>query len=123
MGSFVKWAQIMGGLLQHHGIEGFLGNQEELFDRGDAEMGPWRSFVRAWAGDGTAPVRIRELHSMARQQELLADVIGDGSDRGQQTRLGAALGRYVDRIIAGYKIVRKTADYRPGFALEKVGDG
>jgi hypothetical protein len=121
MGSFVEWVQIMGGLLHHHGIEGFLGNQEDLFDRGDTEMAPWRPFVQAWAETyGTKPVRTRELHSMAVQLDLLAEIMGEGSPRSQQTRLGAALGRYVDRIVGGYKIVRKTADYRPGFALEKV---
>ncbi len=124
MGSFVEWAQIMGGLLHHHGIDGFLGNQEDLFDRGDTEMGPWRPFVQAWAAKyGTTPVRTWSLVLLARELDLLADVMGDGSDRGQQTKLGMALGRYVDRIVAGYKIVRKTVDYRPGFALEKVSDG
>jgi len=124
MGSFVEWAQIMGGLLHHHGIEGFLGNQEDLFDRGDGEMAPWRPFIKTWAETyGTKPVRVRDLRRLAESQDLLAEVMGEGSERNQQTLLGASLTRYADRIVAGHKIVRKTADFRPGFALEKVSEG
>jgi putative DNA primase/helicase len=45
IGSYENWAQVLGGLLQVAGIEGFLGNIEELMEASDAEGTVWRSFI------------------------------------------------------------------------------
>lgn len=88
----------MGGVLQVAGIEGFLGNLDEMMEASDGEGAVWRSFVSAWWDRfGTAEVGTGDLFELA----LIAEPplpLGSGSDRAQRTRLGKALGRMRDRI-------------------------
>jgi hypothetical protein len=48
MRQFTSWARAAGGLLAHHGVEGFLGNAGELesMDDDDAD---WAEFLARWA--------------------------------------------------------------------------
>jgi hypothetical protein len=43
-------------------------------------------------------------------QSLLPEVLGDGGERSQRTKLGKALGRMRDRIIGTYRIVSERED-------------
>lgn len=47
MRSFNGWAQNVGGLLDHHGIPGFLDNADEA-DEADEEAYGWNQFLSAW---------------------------------------------------------------------------
>jgi hypothetical protein len=46
VGSFEDWTIIVGGILQHAGVEGFLANSAELYEQGDAESTQWEAFLR-----------------------------------------------------------------------------
>ena len=48
IGSYDAWAQTMGGVLEVAGIEGFLGNLDEMLEAADGEGAVWRSFVGSW---------------------------------------------------------------------------
>ena len=48
IGSYENWAQVLGGVLEVAGIEGFLGNLDEMMEASDSEGAVWRSFVSAW---------------------------------------------------------------------------
>src|SRR5262245_66339535 len=64
IGSYESWAQTMGGVLEVAGIEGFLGNIEEMMEASDTEGGAWRGFVSAWWDRfGTAEVGTGDLHT------------------------------------------------------------
>ena len=98
IGSYENWAQVLGGLLQVAGIEGFLGNIEELMEASDAEGAVWRSFVSAWWDRfGTAEVGTNDLYETALGCEPPLQ-LGSGNDRSQRIRLGKALGRLRDRV-------------------------
>lgn len=98
IGSYENWAQVLGGVLELAGIEGFLGNIEELMEASDAEGAVWRSFVSAWWDRfGTAEVGTNDLYETALTCEPPLP-LGSGNDRSQRIRLGKALGRLRDRV-------------------------
>ena len=73
IGSYESWAQIMGGVLEVAGIEGFLGNIDEMMEASDSEGAVWRSFVSAWWDRfGTAEVGTGDLFDLAGQLRAAA---------------------------------------------------
>jgi putative DNA primase/helicase len=105
LGSFEDWSALMGGMLAVAGIPGFLGNLEELYQEADVEGEMWREFVGAWwEAHGEQPKRPAELLDLCLRHELMLPVLGDGSPRSQQTRLGGALRGARDRVFRGVRI-------------------
>ena len=47
-GSFEAWTRMVGGILQYAGVEGFLGNSEEMYEIGDVEGQEWEAFLAGW---------------------------------------------------------------------------
>jgi hypothetical protein len=61
IGSYEIWAQTLGGVLEVGGIEGFLGNLDEMMAASDSEGGAWRSLISIWwdrFGTGARTVEI-----------------------------------------------------------------
>jgi hypothetical protein len=88
LGSFERWAQIMGGILDLSGNFGFLGNLEALYETADVEGETWREFVSVWwETHGEVPQRICDLNELCETRKLMVAIRGDGSARSQQTRL------------------------------------
>ena len=48
MGSYEDWARIVGSILAHAGIDGFLANLDEMYAEADTEGPQWASFFAAW---------------------------------------------------------------------------
>lgn len=46
VGSFEDWTTIVGGILQHAGVEGFLANSSQLYKQADAESIQWEAFLK-----------------------------------------------------------------------------
>ncbi len=46
VGSFEDWTTIVGGILQHAGVEGFLANSTQLYKQADAESVQWEAFLK-----------------------------------------------------------------------------
>ncbi|WP_276199977.1 hypothetical protein [Chelatococcus sp. XZ-Ab1] len=110
IGSYEIWSQIMGGVLEVAGIEGFLANLDEMLAAADGEGAIWRSFIGAWWDRfGTAEVGTGDLYEVALVCEPPLP-LGAGGDRSQRTRLGKALARMRDRVfdIDGRKIRVRT---------------
>jgi hypothetical protein len=51
IGKFEEWCRIMGGILAHAGIDGFLGNFDAEYDKGDADGKAWEGFLRTLRGE------------------------------------------------------------------------
>jgi len=47
LGSFEEWTRTIGGILEHAGVEGFLGNLESLYETVDQETTEWAGFLQA----------------------------------------------------------------------------
>jgi DNA primase len=48
LGGFGAWTRTVGGILQYAGVEGFLGNSEEMYEVGDVEGQEWEAFLAGW---------------------------------------------------------------------------
>ncbi len=125
LGSFQQWAHFMGGVLELIGVPGFLGNLDQLYAHADDEGTAWREFTKAWwDAHGSSPVQVSVLLALCEQQQLLAEVLGDGSSRAQQTRLGRALQRARDRMFGDLRVVVGEADRkaRTMYSLQRMCD-
>jgi len=47
VGSFEHWTEVVGGILQYAGVDGFLTNSETLFEQSDTERSDWETFLEA----------------------------------------------------------------------------
>jgi hypothetical protein len=102
LGSFEPWAKTVGGILQHAGVTGFLGNLSELYDENDEEASAWETLLRTIAAIFDAhEFSTGELAAAIDQQHTLADALP--SDLAEKRRagnftqlLGKALRRHVE---------------------------
>ena len=107
LGSFEKWSEVMGGVLDIAGIPGFLGNLNELYAASDGDGQLWREFTGAWWDEfRAAPKKVSDLTQFCEDRDLMQNVLGDGSTRSQQTRLGKALATKRDRVFNGLTVKR-----------------
>ena len=99
LGGFESWSQIVGGILDVAGIEGFLQNHKRLKARSDGESNEWKQFVSAWWSEfSTRPVGVAEVFNLCEVNDLLDQVRGSGTDRSQRIRLGRALPTQLERV-------------------------
>jgi len=106
LGSYQRWADVMGGILEAAGIPGFMANAQEMYARADEESGEWREFVSCWAENFMfRPVTVKELFAMVEENDLLNSLSGK-SESGQRKALGVRLSKQVDRMFGPYKICK-----------------
>lgn len=48
LGSFSGWSSLIGGILEHAGISGFLSNLDALYSEVDEDSTSWEAFLEAW---------------------------------------------------------------------------
>jgi len=128
LGSFERWAGVVGGILDVAGIRGFMGSLEDLYENADAEGQVWREFTSEWwEAFRNQPKKVCELNDLCESRDLMSAVRGDGTIRSQQIRLGNALSRARDRMFAGLCVVRVLTHgkHKGGacYALVKEGPG
>lgn len=117
IGSYEIWAQTLGGVLEVAGIEGFLGNLDEMMAASDSEGGAWRAFVQTWWDRfGTAEVSASDLFGHARIADP-ALPISAKDENGQRVRLGLALRKLRDRA---FRISDRMVHIRAGASLHNA---
>jgi len=95
LGMFESWSAVMGGILGHAGISGFLDNLAQFYDESDAEGEQWRMLLVAWwSAHANRPTKAGDLFPLAEQCDM---AIGGNSERAQRTRFGKMLGQQRDR--------------------------
>jgi DNA polymerase-1 len=110
LGGFEAWTQTIGGILQHVGIPGFLGNLDALYSQVDeGDSGQWTAFLTVWlATYGERPMTVAELTEDlllegSTLREVLPDDLADAlpardSDTGRfRRKLGHALRQRAER--------------------------
>jgi len=115
LGSFEAWSGMVGGVLEHAGVPGFLANLDAVVSTQDDELAAWQRFFEAWwdrFGDKAQTVELVYLPLVLQggipTEELpdqLSAAHSKGTDAGKRS-LGQALSRLKDRIIGGRKLVR-----------------
>ena len=114
-GSFEEWAGTIGGVLAHAGIEGFLGNLDELRAVQDEEATQWRAFFRVWWQElGEQPTTVFDLcgslfalDSDFSTADYLPDALLAARDKGENSlrrSMGKALSRLAGRIFECHKL-------------------
>jgi hypothetical protein len=108
LGSFESWSQIIGGILYHAGVPGFLENLHELYDQSDEEGAAWRIVLEAWwAHFEDRPVGVSDVYGMLALEDPSLDLgLGDGSPASQKIRLGKRLAQMRDRQFGRWQIVQ-----------------
>lgn len=105
LGSFERWSCVIGGILEVNGIQGFLGNLDEMYESSDKEGNAWRAFVTKWFNTyGGDKKTAHELLEMCDKNTLMYDIIGDGPIRTKLSKLLNALNSAKDRVIGEHKI-------------------
>ncbi len=123
LGSFETWSAVIGGILQAAGIQGFLSNTDERYERADAETEEWRSFTQSWWHErGEEPIKVADIMPLA--LELLPTVFENARDgateRALRTRLGKALGQRRDRRYGDLFVRQAGEDSHNGGTLWKL---
>jgi hypothetical protein len=94
IGSYEAWAQVLGGVLEVVGVEGFLGNLDEIMEASDSEGPAWSAFVAGWWDRfGTAEVGACDLLEVALSTDPRLPIGREG-----RTPDVADLGRGVSRM-------------------------
>jgi hypothetical protein len=117
LGGFEKWVHFMGGILVYAGIEGFLGNQEEIYSMVDEDAQQWGAFFATWYEElGEQPITVAELagscETIPRIKEALPESLPylpeDGA--GFRKKLGNAMKKRRDRVYSEYKLEQAKPD-------------
>ncbi len=104
-GSFESWSRVIGGILEHAGVEGFMTNREEFFESADADLKMWHDFVNAWwERFSDQAVQAKQLNNLCEEQELMMQVRRDGGERSQVTNLGNSLKRARDSVKGKFRV-------------------
>ena len=125
LGSFQTWAGVMGGVLDVARVDGFLGNLDALYAHADTDDAAWREFTQAWwDAHGGTEVHVSLLAELYEKHDLMAQILGDGSTRSQQVRLGRALPGARDRSFGQLQVVVGNTDRkgRTLYALKHLGE-
>jgi hypothetical protein len=104
LGSFEKWTEVIGGILEHAGIPGFLENTAEFYELADAEGATWRTFVTAW-WDKYQDTEVGAAKLFPLTEEIECFDLGKGGERSQKTTFGKMLGKQRDKVIGDYRIM------------------
>ena len=139
LGGFDGWVMVVGGILAHTGIEGFLGNADELVNSADDDASQWRGFLDAWrdhfSGTAVTAASVEDAMKEGRLdgtaeglKEGLPDELADAfaSPARSFTRsLGRALRRIEGRRYTadGLRVERGEAKHKRAATWRVVTDG
>jgi hypothetical protein len=126
LGSFERWARVMGGVLAHAGINGFLEGREALHTDADPETEDWKALYEHWwmvyqEGSITA----KGVLGLAKQHRLLLWLWAGQNELAAQQRLGHALRGMRGRVLGRYCLRsagRDSATKNAAYRLEIRGD-
>jgi hypothetical protein len=137
VGSFEDWSTIIGDILQHARVEGFLENSNQLYEQADIESVQWESFLNILDtviySEAFTVAQVWELmnsktwNESTRQTQLtdhaealrnaLPDFISEAMDREGffKQRLGLAFGAHLGRRYGDSHVrIERDADDRHG---------
>jgi hypothetical protein len=101
VGSFERWTEVVAGILQYAGVDGFLANSEALFEQSDTERSDWETFFGAledvFTGTAFTIAELWERLNEKTYEELIRQSVL--TDRAEELRAAvpADLTRFMDR--------------------------
>lgn len=113
LGSFESWSRVIGGIVTHMGVPGFLQNTDEFYEAADSESGEWRAFVAAWQEEFQgAPVTAGQLMTLAETQELIPFAYAARTEHAQKIRFGRSLTNLRGRKFGEFQVVAETDNHK-----------
>ncbi len=119
LGSFESWSRVLGGIVRHLNLPGFLADAEEFYEAADSESSEWTGFILLWQERyGTEPIAPANLLELAEGAKLVAFAYAASSENARLAKFGKALNRLRDRKFAGNQVVvvknkkRRSNEYR-----------
>jgi hypothetical protein len=119
LGSFERWAQVLGGILQHIGVEGFLENLDVLYETASGEEHRWSTLLGAlyeWSLDDGQPAPFTAKKLARSLKDRAEDRIGTESETLDAIR-DELPENIRERLRYGEPVARslgKTFEYREG---------
>ena len=105
LGSFERWADVIGGILQHVGIEGFLANTQEFYQVADYEGQQWNALIHVWQKQfDIKPTAVKDLLSMAESRDLIGFAVVGDSEQARKVRLAKKLTSLRGRRFGDWRI-------------------
>ncbi len=129
LGSFEEWCRIVGGILAFSGVEGFLGNLDELYRQSDPSLASWEAFLFALkAHMPTSGFRVADVVARLREDQsfraVLPEELGDVEPlAGFQRRLGKAFLKRANRRYGSDAVHLVRLDVRQGTVVWSVKGG
>lgn len=118
LGSFEDWTRIVGGVLEHARIPGFLDNQATFRINADTERGEWHAFVAALAGvyseerEFTTSDVVALIERSPELREALPTHVAEAKekDKSFSTRLGKALRKHTGAVFGAFRLEHAGTD-------------
>jgi putative DNA primase/helicase len=108
LGSFLSWAQTIGGVLRVSGVSGFLQNADAFCEQADRQGTTWRRFFDAWWDTfGDREVGTSDLWAIVAPEQGDPIDLGLGDldkSRSARTKLGRLLGTMRDRQFGQFRL-------------------
>lgn len=77
VGSFESWSAIIGGILQHAGVAGFLANLNDVYELADEEAALWECFIGLVAARKPVAVTVSDLCELVAGDQAIRDALPD----------------------------------------------
>jgi len=109
LGSFEEWSRIVGGMVGHIGLPGFLGDTDDFYEAADTETGEWKAFILAWhQKHGSTLVSVADLLAVAESGDYVGFAYAANSDQGKKVRFAKSLHRLRGRKFDDLEVVIST---------------
>jgi hypothetical protein len=101
LGSYEDWSQVIGGILQTAGVNGFLGNLASLYSFADEEAADWAGFLEALFAEFNAkPFTTADLVEILEEDEKLRGVLPDELAADWKDRKGAGFAKRLGKAFS-----------------------
>jgi len=131
LGGFKEWVDVIGGMLEFAGIEGFLENASELYDSMDQDIQQWDEFLGEWAflhADNPIPAGLLrdELTAIDQTFRCLQDAMPEdvseavSRDRKRSPALARVLVKHLDQVYPSGRKLCRVVDRHTKMSLWKV---
>jgi hypothetical protein len=109
LGSFERWAEVIGGILGSAGVEGFLDNRDRLYADANEEGREAVAFLAAWHALDREPIDFSEVRRLCEfrgelHDALPTDVLTERSDK-RAAKLSSWLQQHNKRSHGGFQLV------------------
>lgn len=100
LGSYERWSEVIGGILEAAEIPDFLGNIIDVYHESDTESEAWRALVGAWYdAHGTQPVQSKDLFALVEEHGIDLPIKGD-TEAARRRSFGILLASKRDNVLS-----------------------